>query len=242
MNHVGIYLLAILFIVLAFILNKNYSKLLGKAGEYWVKSELKKLPKDKYLILNDIMIESDNRTHQIDHIVISDYGIFVIETKQYNGYITGGEYDKNWVKKIGRNIYYFQNPIRQNYGHLVALNNTLKIEFDKLISIVCIPSRARVKVNVKSHVTRIYNLMDTIKMYNNPIIENKIEIFEKLKDLNINNRKIRKKHVDYIARNVIKDNSNICPSCGHLLIEKNGKYGEFIGYSNYPRCKYKRRI
>ena len=61
-----------------------YKKIVGKAGEYHVKNELKKLPKKKYLILNDVMVEHSNVTYQIDHIVVSEFGIFVIETKQYN--------------------------------------------------------------------------------------------------------------------------------------------------------------
>jgi len=66
-----------------------YKEIVGKAGEYWTKKELKKLGKE-YLIINDLMIRTeDKKTHQIDHVVISKYGIFVIETKQYDGYITG---------------------------------------------------------------------------------------------------------------------------------------------------------
>ena len=100
-----------------------YKKIIGKAGEFHVKNELKKLPKDKYLILNDVMIEDHNTTHQIDHIVVSEFGIFVIETKQYNGYIVGNEYEKKWKQN---NKFYINNPIHQNYGHIKALENVLK--------------------------------------------------------------------------------------------------------------------
>lgn len=56
------------------------------AGEFWVKRELKKLSKE-CLVINDVMVKTkENSTHQIDYIVISKYGIFAIETKQYNGY------------------------------------------------------------------------------------------------------------------------------------------------------------
>lgn len=37
-----------------------------------------------------------------------------------------------------------------------------------------------------------------------------------------------------------KEENNICPNCGGLLKEKIGKYGEFIGCSNYPSCNYTR--
>lgn len=71
-----------------------YKKMIGMMGEFWTKCELRKLSKE-YLVLNDIMLRTeDKKTHQIDHIVVSKYGIFVIETKHYNGYITGNDYDK----------------------------------------------------------------------------------------------------------------------------------------------------
>lgn len=73
-----------IIVALDILLYVNYKKWIGKAGEFWVKRELKQLPKD-YFIINDLMVKtSDNKTHQIDHIIVSKYGIFVIETKQYN--------------------------------------------------------------------------------------------------------------------------------------------------------------
>ena len=70
-----------IIVALDILLYVNYKKWIGKAGEYWVKRELKKLPND-YFIINDVMVKtSDNKTHQIDHIIVSKYGIFVIETK-----------------------------------------------------------------------------------------------------------------------------------------------------------------
>lgn len=233
--------IVILLIVLYRLFQKNFSNLIGKAGEFWVKRELRLLPKNQYFILNDIMLEINNQTHQIDHVVVSNYGIFIIETKQYNGYITGGEYDKKWKKKSGKKIYYFQNPIHQNYGHLKAIQEAKNIEEDKLIPIVCIPSRAKVQVNVKSHVVSIYKLLDTIKSYRAEVIQNKEEIYNKLSSLNIIDKKRRKEHIKYIKTNIVKYDSNICPKCGHTLVKRNGPHGEFIGCSNYPKCKYTKK-
>ena len=65
-----------LFIFCIFFDKIIYPKFRGFMGEFWVKKELNKLPTDSYKILNDIMIMNDNNTYQIDHIVISKYGIF----------------------------------------------------------------------------------------------------------------------------------------------------------------------
>ena len=72
--------------------------------------------------------------------------IFSVETKQYNGYITGSKYDKNWVRHAGKNKYYYTNPIRQNYGHCKALAELLNIDESKIYNIVCIPSNAKLKI------------------------------------------------------------------------------------------------
>ena len=59
---------------------------------------------------------------------------------------------------------------------------------------------------------------------------------------NIEDKALRKHHVRDIHIKVNKDkkleNNMICPKCGNELVERNGKYGKFIGCSNYPKCKY----
>lgn len=219
-----------------------YKKIVGKAGEFYVKNELKKLPKEKYLILNDILIENNNITCQIDHVVVSEFGIFVIETKQYNGYIVGNEYDKNWKQN---NKFYINNPIHQNYGHIKALQNVLKLDYDKFIPIVCISSTARLKIKSKSHVLHIYELNKIILSYKKKIIDNYNEIYKTIVNLNIVDKKRRTQHISYekeIKNNKEINQENTCPKCGGKLIKRNGKYGDFIGCSNYPKCKYTKKV
>ena len=91
---VVLWIIAIIGIIVAIIVKKNMTQVVGFAGEYWVQKELNKLP-GEYLFLSDVMLEVDGKTTQIDHIVFSKYGIFVIETKQRNTYITGNEHDKD---------------------------------------------------------------------------------------------------------------------------------------------------
>ena len=113
---VVLWIIAIIGIIVAIIVKKNMTQLVGFAGEYWVRKELDKLP-EEYLFLSDVMLRIDGKTTQIDHIVFSKYGIFVIETKQMNTYLTGSENDKYWTVKAGKKKYYMYNPIFQNYGH-----------------------------------------------------------------------------------------------------------------------------
>lgn len=225
-------------IFLSFICTIFYKQIVGKAGEYHVKRELRKLPKSEYLTINDVMIKNKDITHQIDHIVISKYGIFVIETKQYNGYIVGNEYDKNWKQN---KKYYINNPIHQNYGHVKALEEVLGLPENYFLSIVCISSTAKFKISSKSPVLHIYELNKYILSFNERYIDEYENIYNTLIKLNIVDKSERKAHIKY-AKN-IKNSKEInlettCPRCGSKLVNRNGKYGEFVGCSNFPKCKY----
>ena len=139
-----------IFLILVLLCFIFYKKFRGFMGEFWVKTELNKLSKHSYIILNNIMIKSSTGTHQIDHIVISKFGIFVIETKNYYGLIIGDKYKAKWIQYIGKNKYYFNNPIHQNYGHIKALAEILNLDENKFISIICISNQAKVKVTANN--------------------------------------------------------------------------------------------
>lgn len=99
----------------------------GKIGEFSVALHVKLyLSKDHYILLNDCTLpDGRGGTTQIDHILLSPFGIFVIETKNYKGWIFGSEGQKNWTQKLYKNSYKFQNPLHQNYKHQKVLEQVL---------------------------------------------------------------------------------------------------------------------
>ena len=219
-----------------------YKKFRGYMGEFWVKNALNKLPKNEYIVMDDVMIES-NGTHQIDHIVISKFGIFVIEMKNYYGMMVGKEYNDKWIQYLGKNKYYFKNPIHQNYGHIKSLSEVLNIDESLFISIICISNQAKLRVETNSNVVQLDNLIRLIKSYQNSIVNINIDdIAYRLNALNIIDRKQRREHVTNIKQKIKADNDKadnmICPKCGENLVVRNGQYGQFIGCSNFPNCRY----
>lgn len=230
-----------LFLIIAFISWAFYRQIVGFMGEVWTKEALSKLNKKEYKVLNNIMIDVDNKTYQIDHIVISKYGIFVIETKQYNGYITGSEYDKNWCLKAGNKKIYINNPMYQNYGHVVALSKKLNLDMDKFIPIICIPSTAKVNVKSRIPVARNTNIVNIIKNYQQEIISKPALFYEEIKKANITDYKTKKEHIVRTRAIINAKKSNMvgkCPFCGNDLILKNGSRGQFYGCKSYPKGKY----
>lgn len=162
-----------------------------------------------YKVFNNVMIELNDSTHQVDHVAVSKYGIFVIETKNYSGNIYGKEFEEKWIQYLGGKKYIFYNPVRQNYGHIQTLKAALKKPNEKFISIVVFSNRARLKITSRSNVVNLDDLVSTIKHHKDVLLsDNEIEyIVNTIFKLNIVDRKLRKDHVKNI-RNTLKINES----------------------------------
>ena len=77
-------------------------------------------------LINDITIEDESSNlHQIDHILIKSNGIFVIETKDWNGTIVGKDEDKEWTQISNGVRTDHLNPLDQNDIHCQAVEEIL---------------------------------------------------------------------------------------------------------------------
>lgn len=200
-NNIHILVLTIIFLIIIILGICFYNKFRGFMGEFWLKKELYKLPKKEYLILNDVMIKSNNKTYQIDHIVISKYGIFVIEMKNYYGRIYGNTYKKYWYQYVYNKKRSFYNPIYQNYGHVKALEDNLKLKEDIFIPIICFSNQAKINVTSKNIIINLDYINDVIKSYKKVILNDNINIIrDKIISINIKDKKIRKMHVKNIKK------------------------------------------
>ena len=250
MNSVTVvlWIIAIIGIIVAIIVKKNMTQVVGFAGEYWVQKELNKLP-GEYLFLSDIMLEVDGKTTQIDHIVFSKYGIFVIETKQRNTYITGNEHDKYWIVKAGRKKHYMYNPIHQNYGHKKAIEQILGLNDNQVIDIVCVSGQANLRIK-SNKVVRVERLVDRILFEKEGKIEDYVSMAHRINAMNIVDKNYRKQHIEDIKENINNNNEelrkevvmNRCPRCGNELVIRKGKTGEFVGCLSFPKCRYTKEI
>lgn len=238
------YYLLIILIIIAIIM-KN-PKIKGKIGETSLSLQLKRLDEESYKLINDIYLDKGNgKTTQIDHVVISEYGVFVIETKNYQGWITGYEDSQYWNQTIYKRKEKLYNPIKQNYGHILALKEVLK-DYPNIpfVSIIAFTIKATLKVKTESHVVYTTQVVKTIKNYTEKVIskDDVQKIYELIMSERITDEDITRDHVHNIKQSKQekehKIENNTCPWCGGELKSRKGKYGTFKGCSNYPRCKF----
>ena len=216
----------------------------GAYAEYRVARRLSRLPKE-YHVFNDVYIRSGGRSVQIDHIVISPYGVFVLETKNYKGWVYGSENAEHWTQNIYGHKYQLYNPVRQNASHVGAICNLLRITRDKTIPIVVFAGSATVHCSANyyyvvymSQLRRVINQHKSVLLSDDQVLQ----MTEKLAGALVTDKNRRRKHVQEVRKQVaIKERmeaNGICPRCHGQLVVREGQYGQFVGCSNYPNCKY----
>ena len=168
--NVGWFVLLVI-IVVAIKIFKPFLK--GKIGEFAVSTHVKLYLDKEYIVLNDCTLpDEQNKTTQIDHILLSPYGLFVIETKNYKGWIFGSERQKIWTQKIYKKSYPFQNPLHQNYKHQKVLQEILGdlIAPELIHSVVVFMPDCEFKTQMPTNVFRGAGWTDYVRNFKDPVI------------------------------------------------------------------------
>ncbi len=206
---------------------------------------------------DNVILKTPDGTTQIDHIIISPYGIFVIETKNLNGWIFGSENQRMWTQTFRPSKYLlkrlsnqykfqFQNPLRQNYKHMKAVQNFLNVNMSNIFSVVVFTGDSEFKSEMPDNVIELYKLPSYLNSFKEQILS--IETVEKL-SRKMTNYLLESKidetdHVENVINNL---NNPICPKCGSQMVLRTAKKGrsagsQFWGCRNFPSCKVTKNI
>ena len=159
-------IILIVAVVFVFVMAIIWRRSKGKRGEKQVAALLALLPKKRYKVINDLLIQSGGHSTQIDHVVVSVYGIFVIETKYYQGWIYGGENSEYWTQNIYGNKYQLRNPLWQNQGHVKAIARIIGDSGNiPIFNIVAFSRQASIKVGRSLPVMYWWNVVPYIKRH-----------------------------------------------------------------------------
>ncbi len=237
----------IVFLFVLFTRRKTIFISKGKSGEIRVSNILSRLP-DDYHIFNDVYLNNNGHSIQIDHVIISQYGVFVIETKNYSGDVYGHENAENWTQYLQGEGYKFRNPIKQNQSHVVAIKNALHIASCNIIPIVVFLNKVELHCSTSSVVLYAGQLDNYILSHKELLFpKDSVErLTQKLNAILVQDPEREPNHIRSIKQNVMNRELQIanliCPRCQGHLVERQGKYGKFLGCSNYPHCKFTAKL
>ena len=219
----------------------------GWLGE--IKSILAKkllLKSAHYIDLNNVTIPTPRGTTQIDHVIVSRYGIFVVESKNMNGWIFGSVDNPEWTKINRGHTLKFQNPLHQNNGHVRALSKLLGVHHDRMHSVVVFwgdcSLRTAMPPNVMTSGYTDYVRSKTRVLLDDADVQ-RIVAAIRARALP-KTTATRRGHVDQLKERF--GSTTTCAWCGSRLVLRVARSGsnagkQFFGCSRYPTCRYVRK-
>jgi len=239
MNTQLFYLLILVLIVV--IVKTPWFK--GVIGEFIINVSSKLLlDKEKYYLIKNVTLPTKDGTTQIDHIIVSTYGVFVVETKNMKGWIFGGEKQSTWTQQIFKHKNKFQNPLHQNYKHTQTLKDLLGLTDNEVFSLIVFVGESTFKREMPSNVTEGLGYIRYIKSKTKEVlsISQTKEIASKIKVGRLKpSLKTNREHVNHLKK---KSNDLSCPKCGSKMLLREAKRGsntgnKFWGCLSYPKCR-----
>ena len=107
-----------------------------------------------YRKYHNVILPSKNGTSQIDHLIISRFGLFIIETKHREGWIFGSERGSVWTQTLYKQKYQFQNPLHQAYRQKMVLSQFLDVAEKNVFPIVYFNGNCTFKTALPNNVLR----------------------------------------------------------------------------------------
>jgi hypothetical protein len=198
-----------------------------------------------YRRLHDVTLITPDGTTQIDHVLVSPFGIFVLETKNMSGWIFGGEKQAQWTQQIYKKRFRFQNPVHQNYKHLKALQAVLGIGPECVHSVIVFVGPSTFKTRMPDNVIRGSSWVRYIKSFQQMVFS-EAQVTAMLHALQAGRLAptlaTRREHVQRLKQRNDPSASRQCPRCGSALVVRRFKSGprsgqQFWGCSTFPKCR-----
>ncbi len=166
-------LIAILVaLVIGFTLGRYRTYFLQNRGEARLARALKnRFVTPDYHLLNHLTLPLKDKTTQIDHVLVSRFGVFVIETKDYKGWIFANPGSRYWTQVLYRAKFRFQNPIHQNYGHVCAVRELLDfLPPDAIQSVVVFTGDAVFKTLLPDGVFTLESFLAHVELHTTEVL------------------------------------------------------------------------
>lgn len=208
----------------------------GSRGEAKVNIGLNLLlDTDVYRLIEDVTLPFGDGTTQIDHLVVSPYGVFVVETKNMKGWISGSPHDARWTQTIYRRRFRFRNPVRQNYKHVKAMQGLFGLRSHQVHGVVVFVGGCSFRTPMPPEVVHgVANLAQFIRSKRVRVLaEDEVRgLIEDVSDMRLQpGFRTNRRHARYVKAKIddrSADSGTDCPRCGSEMVERVNKRSDEI--------------
>ncbi len=224
-----------------------WPKIKGNLGEGSINSlARRRLAPKVYHLIPSVMLPTPDGTTQVDHLIVSRYGIFVLETKTYKGWIFGDERETQWTQVIFKRKERFQNPLRQNYKHTRTLADLTGIPADYFKSLVVFGGECTFKTTMPANVVYARDFVRFITGFQTPMIKDQ-QVLEIVSAIGAWAETVtaeqKASHVAHLRQNKAPVSADArapaCPRCGTTMVLRSNRENgsRFWGCPKYPACR-----
>lgn len=163
MDPLLLIILLVILVILVILWKSNWFR--GFFGELQVRMLLT-LSGKNYFRMHGVILPSGRGSTEIDHLLFSPFGIFVIETKNRSGWIYGNQYDAQWTQTFQNGEkFHFQNPLRQNFKHTETIAELLRVPKKDVHSLIAFSGKAKLKTKLPENVMTYKRIPSYIKSF-----------------------------------------------------------------------------
>ena len=228
----------------------------GVMGEFAVKvGAALSLPSSVYRRYHNVTLPTVDGSTQIDHVFVSVFGVFAVETKNMGGWIFGSERNRHWTQVFPTGQKHkFQNPLRQNHKHVRAIENSLAgigLPKGAVKSVVVFVGEAAFKTEMPENVTVGFGKAGRyIRSFKTRILSER-QLAEICTAIETGRMKpswrTDRRHVQNLRRRKDGSEPRLCPSCGRKMVMRTAKRGpstgtQFWGCEGFPACRIVRNV
>lgn len=177
------------------------AKVSGDQGELALSSVLRSLP-DYYHVIDNVLLQTKKGSTQIDHIIVSPFGVFVVETKNHKGLIFGDCYSRVWTQVLnGRAKFRMYSPVLQNMGHIQHLSAQIRLSMDCIQGVIVFTNNDANLSNVNCpfcfNVDQLYYY---IMQFKTQIFNEKqlVKLIKRIDTVNTDSYMNRMKHIEFV--------------------------------------------
>jgi len=166
------------------------------------------------------------------------------------GWIFGQQYQAQWTQTIYGDKRRFQNPLRQNYKHVRAVQELLCLASNQVHNVVAFVGDCEIKTPMPAEVVDgVSSLVDFIKSKRTRVFA-EVDV-PLLVDSLLHKRLHPSLRLNFSDAHIVKRQATdgattpkACPRCGGVMVERaNRRTGQrFLGCKRYPQCKGTRSI
>ncbi|WP_050774299.1 nuclease-related domain-containing protein [Shewanella benthica] len=149
---------------------KHAARRRGQAGEKRIEKRLKScFAKGECRIFTNLVLSTDSGSlTEVDLVLLCRSGVFVIESKNYRGWIFGDPKRATWTQVLHKRRSQFQNPLHQNYKHCLAIAHCLGLATG-IESLVVFSDQVTFKTQMPANVVQEVGLVSYIRSFKHEV-------------------------------------------------------------------------